>query len=660
MNVIGIKESKKIKLSSIVLLCVIFVFGCGSDKNEKASISNAANNQLKETYDSEQTTETDKTTSMDETTRIDETTQTDEEQQTSESDETLQSTEQTQQETTTKRDDATETTTKPATQNKYPDGVIIDEQQILPVSISDMLKSDVLWKREVVAYQGAGKTATIYSRPLFGIYTTNNVKVIKTINYRDKLTSIGKTGSEELGKSGYYIEMDGNVYWSDYISVGYNYALTGEEVGSVLWTDEDIYLESLDMYIPRLSDFNSIGLLGDRDGASFAGKEGTEAYSTMIQTLEAVKAKMIEKGLLRDFNKNIVQGPYYDGGYNIYFWWDFNDALRNSGDMWLDRNPAGDDGSYYLKVKDVFEEDISLYGVDQAPYNKDIAIMLLSMISSTPEELFDFIYRDIYDTALYGSTTQFIEVGDCAIRFAGEKSSYNSQYGYYTFYYEIKENPTKYESPQVKKTELATTGNNKLKLENLSLSYPMLNYFNSQALEKGASWFGNVNAKGYVELQNKTINNLAMVKTKLLMSEYENEYQKNCFYMSKDQIGFTISENKICWYWSKDKSVPTLMIERVAEQKMYRVTVNTTLHRDKVDGAYDRGAFNREILMIMLSLISSTPEELVNHMYCAICWTSDYRVDNLVSGDSSVVYDEQASQNSSLDYHYVFEIREAK
>ncbi len=644
MSVTFIKTNRKLKLSFIVLVCIVLTFGCASGKKNKSDEANISENQSEDTLESEQTTCENETTYEDETSQTDGTTQGDE------TDETTQSNDQTQQETTTKKQETTQSTT----QSKYPGGVIVEEQQIMPVSISEMLKSPVLWKREIIVTNKNIEQRKIYARALFGTHTYNNTEVIKTINYGDTFTSIGKVGSETLGRAGYYVEMDGNIYWIPYTTAGYG--LFDKEVGSVLWGDEDIYLESLDMYIPRLTEFNTKGF----EGVTFAGDSGTEGYATMIRTLESVKTRLVELGLLPYFEKNIIQGPYYDGGYNIYYWWDFNEVLTNSGDMWLDRNPDGDNSSYYLKIKSVFQEDLSLYGVDQAPYNKDIAIMLLSMISSTPEEIFDFIYKDIYDTALYGSTTQFIEVGDCAIRFAGEMSSYSSKYDYYTFYYEIKENPTKYEEPQVKKTELATTGNNRLKLENLSLSYPMLNYFNSQALEEGSGWFGDVNAKGYVELQNTVINNLAMVKTKLLMSEYENEYEKSCFYMYSDQIGFTISENKICWYWSEDKTVPTFMIERDVENKMYRVTVNTTLHKDNIDDAYDRAYVDREILAIMLSLISTTPEELVNHMYCAICWTSDYRVDNLVSGDSMVVYDEEATKNSSLEHHYVFEIREAK
>lgn len=179
-------------------------------------------------------------------------------------------------------------------------------------------------------------------------------------------------------------------------------------------------------------------------------------------------------------------------------------------------------------------------------------------------------------------------------------------------------------------------------LGSLNLTIPTLKDFNDEALTDNTNntgWAGAVSTDAEQTLSN-TLNSVrdAMI---------------NAGVISNTTQGFAVEHYQISWSWTSYSVNNDIMLYRNPLDKTYTLTINTPLDED-IFGIRDVAPYSRDVLLAMLTTVSSTPNELYNQLYQDIygdvcisdtSWTT--------VGDCKMQYDDA---NSSLN-HYVYKIK---
>lgn len=527
---------------------------------------------------------------------------------------------------------ATPTATPVPTATPTPaQSVISGEQRIEPLGLKEILASDANVMQYIYHHGNLNEAC------VFADIKNETGEILKTYHEGDYTYTFGSVG-EENNLDKYVVEENGRIGYISHAAMIPLQQIPAAEIGSVSWTGEGVYLESLDMTIPTLAEFNWQALKSSLPGETdfwIGDMSDQEAFNTLDQTLYDIRMALAEAGVI---NSRTSQAFFWVG-YQISFDWV---SYSTYHDFALNRDPHRE-GKYTLTIAADLVEDIFAMQ-DLAPYNRDILLTLCTVVSSTPKELYDYLYTTIYEDSSQASTTKYVQVGDCAVRFAGEQSYYQSEYDAYTFVYDIIQNPTEEVEFEVSKTALAVTGDDKISLQKLYVELPRLKGFNSQGLKKNAGWFGDVANSDYAALETRNLQNLALIAGKLQIFDYLDEYSE----------GFVISDKALKWYWDGTKEGPDLILERVPEDGVYRVTINCNPHKDIQADYTDRAQYTRELLTAMLSMVSATPEELLNHIYLGIAWDGERKNKEYETiGDCQIRYVE----GNSANYHWVYEIK---
>lgn len=180
-----------------------------------------------------------------------------------------------------------------------------------------------------------------------------------------------------------------------------------------------------------------------------------------------------------------------------------------------------------------------------------------------------------------------------------------------------------------------------VKLDSMDITIPTLSEFNDAALKEKNTWGG----KDGVGNLTKITNTLASVNQALDDKGVTNrENQK-----------FLIQDYAITFDWLMKGASSDLELHRDTTNGEFILEINTPLDEDIFFGR-DLAPYNRDILLTMVSCISSTPSELVNYIMVGLYEDASILNDMVPQkvGDCQVLID----TNSSYKGHYVFRISE--
>ena len=176
---------------------------------------------------------------------------------------------------------------------------------------------------------------------------------------------------------------------------------------------KDITLDTVNVSIPTLKEFNSFGVEDHGKGWVSTTGEGEEVLG---ETLHNVRWALIDKEVISNHNQAFLYT-----NYNIGF-----SYTSGSSDFYLERDPATD--TYTLTInRDLKYDYLSLMQADYAAYNRDLVKVLLSVVTSDVEKAYDYIYKFWYEDASIGYS-YFVDVPglDCQVRYVEEECYANN------------------------------------------------------------------------------------------------------------------------------------------------------------------------------------------------------------------------------------------
>lgn len=177
---------------------------------------------------------------------------------------------------------------------------------------------------------------------------------------------------------------------------------------------KDITLDTVNVSIPTLKEFNNFGIEDHGKGWVSTTGEGEEVLG---ETLSNVRWALIDKEVIGTTNQAFLYT-----NYNIGF-----SYSMGSEDIHLQRDPNSD--TYTLTINRSLKYDYSAgMQIDRAPYNRDIVKVFCSLVSSQPELLFSTLLEDLTGDVCI-SDTSYTPVGDCKVKFEIDDSA-NGHYVY--------------------------------------------------------------------------------------------------------------------------------------------------------------------------------------------------------------------------------------
>lgn len=253
----------------------------------------------------------------------------------------------------------------------------------------------------------------------------------KTITISDE-----KSSSKEIAnlsnKEGYFFRMrsykvvDKKKIYSDWMEFPEYITLKTKAYGQTkkeylkksTFSQGYIYLENIGTTIPILDKFNSEGLKENDNwfGGTPVGNLQTIAESA--QTIMNITGYGIEGSPANGFTIS-----------EYYIEWAYADYLTVN-DLSLKRDTTN--GYYVLEINTPLDVDI-FATKDIAPISRDLVMFICSTISSTPQTLYDYIYKGLYEDASILNTSKYKSVGDCQVKF--DKNFWYSEYSVHCAFY---------------------------------------------------------------------------------------------------------------------------------------------------------------------------------------------------------------------------------
>lgn len=186
-------------------------------------------------------------------------------------------------------------------------------------------------------------------------------------------------------------------------------------------------------------------------------------------------------------------------------------------------------------------------------------------------------------------------------------------------------------------------------LENVGISIPTLEEFNSVGLVPGANnwWTGAEGDKKALSDMNVIYYTVERFETALA----------NQGVSAESVNGFTISQGSIWWSWNgADNHYFELTRNRV--NGYYVLTINQSL-KNAPYGPYNLANWNRDIVLTLCSFVSSTPTELYSGLYEDLHGTTFISDSGWTTiGDCKVQFDEsQSYNNGNGQAHLVYKIK---
>ena len=192
------------------------------------------------------------------------------------------------------------------------------------------------------------------------------------------------------------VEISDNIFWE-----GKDYPENDADYGPHNGT---ITLNNIGTKIPLLSSFNEFAI--DEGNKGWIADKGAEEQ-ILDDVLSDVRWALIDMDIISNHNQAFLY-------QNYAITWDWTMKGWDS-DLELRRDPTTD--TYTLIInRDLKSDYLSLMKADYAPYNRDIVKVFLSIFSSTPEEVFDYLYEGMYENAKLLSSSTYKSVGDCQIK----------------------------------------------------------------------------------------------------------------------------------------------------------------------------------------------------------------------------------------------------
>ena len=182
----------------------------------------------------------------------------------------------------------------------------------------------------------------------------------------------------------------------------------------IAWSDEVIKLSTLGIEVPVLKEFNKHALSGEaHESISWNGDvTDSESLYELGEILDETRQAAVDKGVVHE----ITGQGFLMNNYAIT--WDYMQYSASSN-LELERSPS--DGEYTLIINSSLLYD-EFDTRDLAPYNRDVLKVMLSVISSTPEEIFEYIYTGIYEDGSVLSEVRYVPIGDAGVRLNIEES----------------------------------------------------------------------------------------------------------------------------------------------------------------------------------------------------------------------------------------------
>lgn len=176
----------------------------------------------------------------------------------------------------------------------------------------------------------------------------------------------------------------------------------------IAWSDEVIKLNTLGIEVPVLKEFNKHALSGEaHEYISWNGDvTDSESLNKIHQTLHNTREAAVDKGVVHE---HTGQGFLMD---NYAITWDYMQYSANS-DLELKRSPSDGEYTLILNASLLYDEFDTR---DLAPYSRDVLKVMLSVISSTPEELYEYLYTGLYVDGKVLYSDRYVPVGDAGIR----------------------------------------------------------------------------------------------------------------------------------------------------------------------------------------------------------------------------------------------------
>ena len=187
----------------------------------------------------------------------------------------------------------------------------------------------------------------------------------------------------------------------------------------------------------------------------------------------------------------------------------------------------------------------------------------------------------------------------------------------------------------------APSANGKVELESIGISIPKRDDFNEDGLNKDKAWWGDVD---------DTKSGQKLMDT--LDSIYYTMVDKNI--ISKGTQAFLLQDNQISWDWISFSGTHDFSLVRDTTNGEYVLEINLPLDEFELYSE-DHAPYNRDIVLTMVSCISSTPSELVNYIMIGLYEDASILNDMVPQkvGDCQVLID----TNSSYKGHYVFKFK---
>lgn len=196
-------------------------------------------------------------------------------------------------------------------------------------------------------------------------------------------------------------------------------------IANVDWNGGNIHLESINIDIPTMTEFNRKGLESTDGNWWWTGPEGDkQALSSMNQiykTCDEFFAGMVNKGW----------GSQGSNAFSVTrntIWFSYTDG--NIHNFKLTRDAAN--GYYILEINKSLKYD-DFYGVDISCYNRDVVKTLISFVSSEVSTVFNYLYNGMYGTGTAFNTGIYESVGDCQIKL--DKYFYENENGTHIKFY---------------------------------------------------------------------------------------------------------------------------------------------------------------------------------------------------------------------------------
>ena len=151
----------------------------------------------------------------------------------------------------------------------------------------------------------------------------------------------------------------------------------------IAWSDEVIKLSTLGIEVPVLKEFNKHALSGEaHESISWNGDvTDSESLNKLRASLHNTREAAVDKGVVHEITG---QGFLMD---NYAITWDYMQYSANS-DLELKRSPSDGEYTLILNASLLYDEFDTR---DFAPYNRDVLKVMLSVISSTPEEIYEYL-----------------------------------------------------------------------------------------------------------------------------------------------------------------------------------------------------------------------------------------------------------------------------